>query len=171
MKLKKSIFWIKIIFLPLALKMAIRTILGLLLLTAIMSCSSPKALEYRSYSNFQIINAGFNASTVSLDLEYYNPNNYGLQFRMADIDIFINDILLGHSSLDSLIQIPRKNTFILPIKVDVDMHNIFKNALTTLLGQEVTIKAVGRMKVGKANIFISMPVNYEGKQTFSLFKA
>jgi LEA14-like dessication related protein len=138
-------------------------------LSAIMSCSSPKALEYRSYSNFQILTAGFNSSTVSLDLQYYNPNHFGMQLRMADIDIFINDNLLGHSSLDTLIQIPRKDTFTLPIKVDVDMHNIFKNALPTLLGREVTVKAIGRVKVGKANVFISMPVNYEGKHTFSLF--
>lgn len=148
---------------------AFLVIFSFLAISAIMSCSSPKALEYRNYSNFQILNAGFNSSTVSLDLEYYNPNNFGMQLRMADIDIFINDNLLGHSSLDTLIQIPRKDSFLLPIKVDVDMHNIFKNALPTFLGREVTVKAIGRIKVGKANVFISMPVNYEGKHSFSLF--
>ena len=75
----------------------------------------------------------------------------------------------GHTVLDTLIQIPRKNNFTLPVSVDIDMKNAFKNSLTTLLGKEVTVKATGRLKVGKANIFMSVPVNYEGKHTFSLF--
>ena len=146
-----------------------KPLFSVLLLTAIMSCSSPKAVEYRSYSNLRVSNMGFTTSTVNMDLQYYNPNNFGLQLRMMDIDIFINDNLLGHSTLDTLIQIPRKNTFTIPLKVDVDMHNAFINGWNTLVGKEVTVKATGRVKVGKANVFMSMPVNYEGKQTFSLF--
>ncbi len=104
-----------------------------------------------------------------MDLEYYNPNNFGLQLRNTDLDIFINGNRLGHSSSDTLINIPRRNTFILPIKFDVDMQNIFKNALNTLLGKEVTVKLTGKLKVGKGNVFMSFPLNYESKETFSLF--
>ena len=85
------------------------------------------------------------------------------------MDVFINDKLLGHTLLDTLIQIPRRNTFTLPISVDVDMKNAFQNSFMTLFGKEVTVKATGRLKIGKANVFMSMPVNYEGKHTFSMF--
>lgn len=138
-------------------------------IAAFMSCSSPKMLEYKEYKNFKVNSAGFTSSKISLDLVYYNPNNFGLQLRKVDMDIFIDNNLLGHTLLDTLIQIPRKNTFTLPISVDVDMHNIFKNSLITLMGKEVTVKAIGRLKIGKANVFMSMPVNYEGKHTFSMF--
>lgn len=132
-------------------------------------CSSPKALEYKTYHNFSIRKLGFNNSAIAMDLEYYNPNNFGLQLRNTDLDIFINGNRLGHSSSDTLINIPRRNTFILPIKFDVDMQNIFKNALNTLLGKEVTVKLTGKLKVGKGNVFMSFPLNYESKETFSLF--
>lgn len=142
---------------------------GLFLIMAVMSCSSPKELEYRTFNNFSIQSLGFNKSTVSLDIEYYNPNNFGMQLRNSDLDIFINGNLLGHSSFDTLIRIPRRDTFNLPVKFDVDMRNIFTNAVNALTGKEVTVKLTGKLKIGKANVFMSLPVNYETKESFSLF--
>jgi LEA14-like dessication related protein len=135
----------------------------------ILSCSSPKELEYQDYKNFHLEKLGFTTSRVTLDLQYYNPNNFGLQLRRTDLDIFINNTFLGHSGSDTLINIPRRDTFLLPIQFDTDMKNVFKNAWNTMTGNEVTVKVTGRVKVGKANVFMSMPVNYEGKHTFPLF--
>ena len=134
-----------------------------------MSCSSPKALEYKTYHNFSINKLGFDNSTISMDLEYYNPNNFGMQLKKTDLDIFINGNLLGHSSTDSLLQIPRRSTFLIPIKFNVDMQNVFKNAYSALIGKEVLIKLTGKIKIGKGNVFMSLPVDYESKQTFSFF--
>lgn len=92
-----------------------------------------------------------------------------MQLRNSDLDIFIDGNLLGHSTFDTLITIPRRNTFILPIKFDVDMQNIYKNAWSTMTGKEVVVKLTGKLKIGKANVFMSLPVNYESKETFSLF--
>ncbi len=134
-----------------------------------ISCSSPKMLEYRDYKNFSIEKLGFSNSQVKLDLEYFNPNNFGLQLKRTELDIYINNTFLGHSSSDTLINIPRNNTFLLPIRFDADMKNFFKNAWNTMMGNEVTVKVTGKLKIGKANVFMSMPVDYEGKHKFSLF--
>ena len=134
-----------------------------------LSCSSPKELEYQDYKNFHLEKLGFSASRVTLDLQYYNPNNFGLQLKRTDLDIFINNTFLGHSASDTLINIPRRDTFLLPIKFDMDMKNVFKNAFNSLTGNEVLVKVTGKVKVGKANVYMSMPVNYEGKHKFSLF--
>jgi LEA14-like dessication related protein len=140
-----------------------------LIATTILSCSSPKELEYRTFHNLSVESLGFNQSSVSLDIEYYNPNNFGLQLRNTDLDIFINGNLLGHSSLDTLIRIPRRDTFTLPVKFAVNMQNLYKNALSTLSGKEVMVKLSGKLRIGKANVFMIFPVNYETKETFSLF--
>src|SRR4029077_9503594 len=79
-------------------------------------CSSPKELEYQDYKNLHIEKMVFTNSRVTLDLQYYNPNNFGLQLRRTDLDIFINNTFLGHSASDTLINIPRRDTFLLPIK-------------------------------------------------------
>lgn len=135
----------------------------------LMSCSSPKALEYKDYRNFSIKSLGFNNSTVNLDLEYYNPNNFRMQLRNTNLDIFIDGKLLGHSSSDTLINIPRRDTFSLPVQFDINMQGFYQNALNTLLGKEVLLRIQGKIKVGKANIFMYFPINYESKETFSLF--
>ncbi|MEP7252550.1 MAG: LEA type 2 family protein [Ginsengibacter sp.] len=146
-----------------------RKLLFIFCAISLYSCASPKALEYKTYRNFSVQKLGFNNTTVALDLEYYNPNNFGLQLRNTDLDIFINGSKFGHSASDTLINIPRRSTFILPIKFDVNMQNIFKNAMNTLLGKEVTVRLSGKLRVGKGNIFMSFPLNYESKETFSLF--
>jgi LEA14-like dessication related protein len=141
----------------------------LFLLFEILSCTAPKTLEYTTYKNLTIQKLGFTDSEVKLELGYYNPNNFGLQLKRSEVDIFIDNTFLGHSLSDTLINIPRRDTFLLPIKFVVNMQNIFKNAINTLTGKEVVIKVDGSLKIGKANVFMSMPVNYEGKYKFSLF--
>lgn len=145
------------------------TCFSLILIVMIFSCSSPKELQYQSFHNFSIQKLGFNNSTVSLDIVYYNPNNFGMQLRNSDMDIYIDGSMLGHSSFDTLIRIPRRDTFTLPVKFDVNMQNIYKNAWSALTGKEVTVKLTGKIRIGKANVFMSFPVNYETKETFSLF--
>ena len=149
--------------------MAKSRLLYLIVILIALSCSAPKALEYQTFNNFSVQKLGFNSSTITLDLEYYNPNNFGMQLKNSDLDIFIDGNLLGHSSFDTLIRIPRRDTFSLPIKFDVDMQNIYKNAWSAFTGKEVLVRLSGKLKIGKANVFMNLPVNYETKQTFSLF--
>lgn len=100
---------------------------------------------------------------------YYNPNGYSLQLKSTDLDIFINDVYMGHTAQEYQITIPRKEEFSIPLKMDVDMKNLFKNGLNAVLRNQVLVKITGSVKVGKANVFISFPVNYQGMQTFTLF--
>jgi len=93
---------------------------------------------------------------------YYNPNGFGLQLKRTELDIFVNGVLLGHSSQEYQITIPKKEQFIIPITMDIDMKNLIKNSLTTLFNKEVNVKVTGSIKIGKANVFVSFPVNYEG---------
>lgn len=146
------------------------TLLIFLILTNLLnSCSVPKELEYRDFKNLTIEKMGFSSSGIKMDLIYYNPNNFGLELNRMDLDIFINNNYLGETSQDYQISIPRREEFSIPIKIDVDMKNLLKNGFTTFLNSEVTIKVTGTIKVGKLNVFKSFPVNYEGKQQFTLF--
>jgi LEA14-like dessication related protein len=135
----------------------------------LISCSAPKELEYRDFKNFTIEKIGFSSSAIKMDLIYYNPNNFGLELNKLDLDIFLNNNYLGKTSQDYQISIPRREEFSIPIKIDVDMKNLLKNGLTTFLNNEVMIKVTGTIRVGKLNVFKSFPVNYEGKQQFTLF--
>lgn len=134
-----------------------------------LGCSTPKALEYREFKNLSIERLGFASSFVTMDIVYFNPNSYGLQLNRTDLDIYINDVLLGHTAQEYQITIPRQDTFAIPLKIEVDMRNLLKNGLNVLLKNEVMVKVTGTVKVGKANVFIGFPVRYESLQKFTVF--
>lgn len=100
---------------------------------------------------------------------YYNPNGFGLQLKRTELDVFVNAVLLGHTTQEYQITIPKKEQFIIPITMEVDMKNLLKNSLTSVFNKEVNVKVTGSIKVGKANVFISFPVNYEGIQAVDFF--
>jgi len=144
-------------------------LVGAILLLSNFSCSTPKAIEYRDFSNFKIQKFGFEKSQVKMDLRYYNPNNFGLQLRQTDVTIEVNGTFLGGAAQDYQINIPKKSDFTIPLVIDLEMKNLLKNSWTSLTNKEVTVKVSGKVKVGKANIFISYPIAYEGKHRFSFF--
>ncbi len=131
------------------------------------SCREPKELEYRDFKNLSSEKLGFSTSTFKLDLIYYNPNNFGLQLKRTDLDIYIDSNYLGHTAQDYQISIPRRGEFTLPMIIEVDMKNAYKNAIPALMGKEVMVKITGKIKLGKANVFKTFDVNYEGMQKFS----
>jgi len=141
----------------------------LVMLLVLASCSAPKELEYREFRNFTVQKIGFSTTAVKMDMIYFNPNNFGLQLKRTELDIFVNGVLLGHSSQDYQVTIPKKEQFIIPITMDVDMKNLIKNSLVSFFNKEVTVKATGSIKVGKANVFMSFPVMYEGIQAVNFF--
>lgn len=144
-------------------------ILFLVLIILAPSCQTPKELVYRDFKNVTVEKMGFASTTLKLELIYYNPNNFGLQLKYTDLDIFIDNNYLGHSSQDYQIIIPRLAEFTLPMQIEVDMKNLLKNALPTFTGKEVMVKVTGTVKLGKSNVFKTFPVNYEGLQKFSAF--
>ena len=133
------------------------------------SCQAPKELVYRDFKNLKVENVGFAATTLKVDLIYYNPNNFGLQLKYTDLDIYVDNNYLGHSSQDYQITIPKLAEFTMPLAIEVDMKNLLKNAIPTMLGKEVMVKITGTVKLGKANVYKTFPVSYEGLQKFSVF--
>jgi LEA14-like dessication related protein len=142
----------------------------ILLPAALLSCGPPRALEYREFKNLSIEKPGFSSSFVKMDIVYFNPNNYGLQLKRTDLDIFLNGVYLGHTAQEYQVTIPKKENFTIPLTIEVDMKNLFKNGLNLLFKDAVLVKVSGAVKVGKANVFISFPVKYEGSHTFTLFQ-
>jgi len=136
----------------------------------LISCSSPRDLEFREIKNLKLDNIGFTNANLSVDLVYYNPNNFGLELRRTDFDIFIDSTLLGHSLQEVQVAIPKREIFTIPLKVDLDMKNLLKNGFTTLFSKEIKVKVLGKIKVGKAGVYKTFNVDYETIQNFSLFK-
>jgi LEA14-like dessication related protein len=135
----------------------------------LLSCTKFKDLEFKEYRDVKLDKVGFNKTTLSLSLVYYNPNNFGLELNHTEMDLFINDNYLGHVDQNVQVRVPKRDKFTLPIKIDIDMKNIIKNGLMGLFNKEVEIRAKGKIKAGKANIFKVVPFEYKTKQKLSPF--
>lgn len=133
------------------------------------SCRTPKDLEFREYNSVSVENMGFTSSTLKMNLVYYNPNNFGLELKRTELDIYVDSSFLGHSSQDLQVAVPKRGIFTIPLRVDLDMKNLLKNGLTTLLNKQVLVRAVGNVKVGKAGVYKTFKVDYSSLQQFSLF--
>ena len=84
--------------------------------------------------------------------------------KEADLDIYIDGRYAGHSFLDTFILIPARDTFSIPVNVDVEMKNVFPNAVAILMNEDVELKIEGRAKIGKAGIYLNIPVRYKERK-------
>lgn len=143
--------------------MILRLVIGFLALS-ILSCAKPKDLEYVDFKNLKVLQFGFKESTVAMDIEFFNPNRYQIQVKKADVDIYINNTFLGKSTLDSLIRIPGKDTFMIPVLMKVQTGGALTNIIRIASDSAVLIKMDGTATFGRNGIFVNYPVKYEGMQ-------
>lgn len=140
--------------------------LGVILGTA---CRKPKELQYLDLQNFKINSLGLGGSVISADVKYYNPNPFRMKLKQAEMDVTVNNVFLGHSTLDTLMEIPKLDTFYIPVHMTVDMKALISNSFNALFSKEVDLKLEGSAKLGKAGIYKNFPFSYQGKQKFRLF--
>lgn len=138
-------------------------IIPLFAIIGLTGCGKPLAPEYRDFRDFKVEQLGFNRSAVTMELVYYNPNNFGLQLRSIDCDVYIENNYLGKFQLDTMMNIRKKIEFSLPARVEIDMKNIFRNSLNLLIQAEILVGVMGNAKLGKAGVFFNVPVKYEGR--------
>lgn len=132
------------------------------------SCKKPQEFEYRGVKNFKVQKFGFEKTNLSMDLVYFNPNSFGVDLKKINCDIFIDNNYLGKFALDTTLHIEKRSEFALPAVIQVDMKNFYKNTLNVLFSKEVTIKATGTTRVGKAGFYVNFPIKYEAKQKIDL---
>lgn len=137
----------------------------LFLLTA---CSKPVSPTYLGYDNFRVEQVGLNNNILSTRVKLYNPNAYPLQLKSASIDVYINNDFLGHSSIDSLIILPRKDTTYVPLRFTASAKDLLNSTMKVWLNPEVNVKIKGSAKAGRGGLFVNVPIDYEGKQRIAL---
>lgn len=136
-----------------------------LLAILLISCKT-KDLEYISFDHFKVIKLGLPNSTIGLDVTCYNPNKFGLQLKQLETDVFINSEYLGKALLDSSISVPKKDTFLIPVKMDVKMGGTMSGLLQLINrgsgdSTSMLIKLEGKAKLKKGGLIINYPIKYE----------
>jgi LEA14-like dessication related protein len=140
-------------------------LLSAFLLFAI-SCGNPKNLVYQDVRNFTVQKLSLTPE-IGMDIQFYNPNNFGLTMKDADINVYMNDKFIGNAKLTRSYKVPGLDTFLLPVTFSADLQGVISNAIVLLSNKEVDIKLQGNVKAGKG-VFVNVPVNYRGKQKLNV---
>lgn len=146
-------------------------LLLLLIASGLVSCGNMKDPVFRNIENVKGDKLNFSNSSVTLDMRYFNPNNFKGQLKQAEGDAWMDSIYLGHFVVDTLVHIPANSDFLVPVKLVVDMKQVLKHSLTALFNEEVNIRIDGKARAGKGGLFRNFNLNYQGKQNLrELFK-
>jgi LEA14-like dessication related protein len=142
---------------------------SLLFIILLISCATPKSFEYREIRNIKLDQFGFESTSLGMEIVYFNPNNFGLDLKNVDADVYIDNHYLGKMLLDTSMHISKKSDFILPSKISLDLKEFYKNALNLAVSNEVLVTVKGTTRVGKAGIYRTVPFTYEGRHRLNLF--
>jgi LEA14-like dessication related protein len=128
------------------------------------SCKQPEAPEYYGFGAIDVNATLGQGPVLSTSLKFYNPNNFDVELKHAEVTVYLNDKLGGHSVLDSTILIPRKDTFYIPVSLKIDLSNLMSNALSFLSDKGVKVEVNGRLKMKKGALPFSVPIHYQGNE-------
>ena len=138
-------------------------ILPFLLLGILAGCARIKDPEFRSIDHFAMKGFDLSKAGVGFRVTYYNPNNFGVTVKQAVADIYIDTVYLGRFSQDSAIEVGRMAVFSIPLSGSVPFRKLLELDPKSLGQRDIYLKADGSVKVGKAGIFVTRPVHYEGR--------
>lgn len=142
-------------------------ILSILFLFLLSSCRKIQDPVFNSIENIRVGKLGFGTSLMTFDVHYFNPNNSRASMKEAEGEAWLDSNYIGHFHVDTMVSIPARSNFTVPVKLDVDMKYLLMYSLSGLKNEEVLVTVKGKAKVGKAGIYKNIAINYEGNQNLA----
>ncbi len=136
----------------------------ILILIWVTSCVPPKKPTFIRTENISVQSIGLRQSVLKGNLVFHNPNRMRAVLQQSEIDVFINNEPAGHTTLDTSIIIPSRDTFSIPVMVSIDMKNFFRNAAILLTREKVQVRLSGNATLKRSGRYFRIPIQYSGEQ-------
>lgn len=122
-------------------------------------CNNIKELEYKGIKNTKLQTLSINNAAIQMDLEYFNPNNFGLDVKETNLSIYLNDKFIGIADQPTKTQIEKNSTFLFPVVAHFDALKVVGSAFKAIFSKTNKVTIQGSAKVGKSGVYIKVPVN------------
>jgi LEA14-like dessication related protein len=139
----------------------------LLLASSFMSCKEVKDPEFRKVDEFGLKNLSIQDATVGFSVTYFNPNDFGVTVKEAEADIYLDSTYMGKFTQDTAIDVRKQSDFTIPFSGTIPLRKAMELNLESLSQKDILLKAEGNVKVGKAGIYVSRPIHYQGLHRLS----
>ncbi len=143
----------------------ISCILAFTVLTCLISCSKPEAPEYLGFRDFDVRSFSMDSSLLHTELAFFNPNSFNMELKRGDVNVYLDNQLANHYVMDSTINIPRKDTFYVPLNLKVSPKLLIGSAISMLMNNnKIKVRLVGSVRVKRGSFSFTVPINYEVMQ-------
>lgn len=118
--------------------MQLKTFIVFIFSTILLSgCLKYEDVELKQVHDVDLKSIDENELKMEIELELYNPNNYKIKVTKADLDIKINQLFLGNSKLEEVIEIPPKASSRKIVKLNTQLDKAFTKELPGLLASAI----------------------------------
>lgn len=145
-------------------------ILYAIVILAIASCKKLEAPVFESVENVEVKDRTNTRVILAANVNFYNPNNYKITLKHANIDVLLNDKLITNYTRDYDIGIEKKEHFSVPVEITLSVSDINTNVITSainaLMGKKQKLSYIGHIKIKAFGFRIKVPV--DGNTDFDL---
>jgi LEA14-like dessication related protein len=134
------------------------------------SCAKVKDPEFRRLDHFHVKSLGLAQTTIGFNVTYFNPNNFGVTVKETAADIYMDSVYLGKFVQDSTISVNKNSEFSIPLTGAVAMKTALQMNFQNIGNRDILLRADGNVRVGKAGIFVTKPIHYQGKHKLGEIK-
>ncbi|HXB30048.1 MAG TPA: LEA type 2 family protein [Puia sp.] len=132
----------------------------------LVSCSKPEAPEYLGFRDFSLDNISMDSALLHTQLAFYNPNTFVMELKRGEVNVFLDNKLANHYIMDSTINIPKKDTFFVPLNLRISPKLLISSALSMLMNNnKIKVRMEGSIRVKRGAITFTVPINYEVLET------
>lgn len=131
------------------------------------SCGKMEEPVFNNIGNIRVAKMGISTSLMTFDMQYFNPNKSAGKLKEAEGEAWLDSNYVGHFHVDTLVMIPAKANFTVPVKMDVDMKYFLKYSLSGFKNEDVLITVKGKAKVGKGGFYKNIPLDYEARRNLN----
>ncbi|MEZ5046465.1 MAG: LEA type 2 family protein [Chitinophagaceae bacterium] len=142
-------------------------ILILFLMLSAGGCNDIQEIEYKGIKNSKLEKLDLHNTAIRLNLNYYNPNNFGLDIKETNLSVYLNDKFVGLADQPEKTQIPKQAEFLFPVVAHFDPLKIIGTAITSLFSKTNKVTLQGHAKIGKGGVYIKIPINITENVSFN----
>jgi LEA14-like dessication related protein len=132
----------------------------------LVCCRQPEAPEYLGFRDFSLDNISMDSALLHTQLAFYNPNTFVMELKHGDVNVYLDNKLANHYIMDSTINIPKKDTFFVPLNLRISPKLLISSALSMLMNNnKIKVRMEGSIRVKRGAITFKVPINYEVMET------
>jgi LEA14-like dessication related protein len=141
---------------------------GALMTLGWVGCRDVKDPEFRRIENFRVKSMGLSHATVGFTITYNNPNNFGVSVKEAVALVMLDSVSIGEFRQDSSISVRKSSDFSIPMTGTITLGTIRQLNIPELAFKEIPVQANGTVKVGKAGVYVTKPIQYQGRHRLDI---